>query len=72
VDEAVVRFERAVAMADAADLYSAAWLTAACAPLLRSHAPGTVREQVARYAARVATLGYEDMTRRYAGLTQGA
>ena len=67
-DDAAARFERASASADGSDLYSAAWLTAECAPLLDAHDHGLVRERVAYYAGRVGELGFPDMTRRYAGL----
>ena len=66
--DAASRFERASASADGSDLYSAAWLTAECAPLLEAHNHGLVRERVAYYAGRVGELGFPDMTRRYAGL----
>lgn len=67
-EDAVARFERAAASAEGSDLYSAAWLTAACAPLLETHGPALVRERVAYYAGRVGELGFPDMSRRYAGL----
>ena len=72
VDEAVSRFERAVAVAEGADLYTAAWLTAECATLLRAHAPAVVARTVAFYAERVGALGYHDLTRRYAMLAAAA
>lgn len=68
VDGAVARYERSVAAAEGMDLYTAAWLTAECAPLLRPHAPAVVARAVAHYAALVEPLGYGVMTSRYAEL----
>jgi hypothetical protein len=65
VADAVSRFDRAVALAEVADLYSAAWLTATCAPALLSHGDGAVRMTVERYRARMGELGSPEMTRRY-------
>ena len=67
-DDAVAHFERAGATADSADLYSAAWLAAECAPLLQPHAPELVADRVAYYAGRVNELGFVDMTARYGRL----
>jgi diguanylate cyclase (GGDEF)-like protein len=68
IEDAVRQFDRAIALAEASDLYSAAWLTAACADVLHRHDPAYMRDSVTRYAARVKDLGYNEMSRRYAEL----
>ena len=68
IGDAVARYEQSVTAAEGLDLYTAAWLTAECAPLLRPHAPDVVARGVAHYAARVGPLGYGVMTSRYAEL----
>lgn len=65
---AVQRFEEAVALAEANDLYCAAWLTVECAALLMDHDPDRIRPSVTRYVDRVKSLGLEEMNRRYAAL----
>jgi len=66
---AIDRFETAVSLAEAADFYNAAWLTAACADTLMPFAPDRIRQYVTGYAERVKGLGYPEMTRRYESLT---
>jgi tetratricopeptide (TPR) repeat protein/GGDEF domain-containing protein len=63
--EAFVRFSSAVALAESADFYNAAWLTAMCADSLLSFDPDAIRSSIARYGERVSKLGYAEMTRRY-------
>jgi hypothetical protein len=65
---ALDRLTSALALAEPAELYAAAWLTAACAPALRPHDPERITEFVRRYAPRVAELGYTEMARRYDSL----
>lgn len=68
VDEAVSRFDRAILLAEGADLYNAAWLTAVCAEALYGFAPERVKLSVDRYRSRIGELGYPEMTRRYEAL----
>ena len=68
VAEAVKQFDGALTLAEASDLYSAAWLTAACAEVLERHDPTYMRSSVNRFAERVKELGYNEMSRRYADL----
>jgi tetratricopeptide (TPR) repeat protein len=62
---AAARFDQARELAEGKDLYSALWLTAECAPLLRAHDADRVRAVVDRYAERVARLGSVEMRVRY-------
>ncbi|NUO63899.1 MAG: diguanylate cyclase [Gemmatimonadaceae bacterium] len=62
--EALSRFERALAMAEAADLYIAAWLTAACANALYEVAPDRVRQLAESYSGRVKGMGYSEIDRQ--------
>jgi tetratricopeptide (TPR) repeat protein len=66
--EAVERFKKAVNLAESADLYCAAWLTAACADALGDIDRTGIEESIQRYSDRVKTLGYPEMTRRYDSL----
>ena len=66
--QAIGRFDRVVALADRADLYSAAWLTATCAEALMSYDKEGVKTSIERYRVRVKELGYPEMTRRYEAL----
>ncbi|HXT16908.1 MAG TPA: AAA family ATPase [Gemmatimonadaceae bacterium] len=67
--DALSRFDRAVALAEATDVYNAAWLTAICADSLRRIDPARVNLSVDRYSVKVRSLGYPEMTRRYDVLT---
>ncbi|MEP6493886.1 MAG: AAA family ATPase [bacterium] len=67
-EDALGRFEYAVFLAERADLYSAAWLTTACADALTSFDRERVMASVGRYSVRVKKLGYPEMTRRYDAL----
>ncbi len=68
VDEAVRRFEVAVPLAEGMDLYSAAWLTSVCGRALAPAAGVRLRDWVDRYASRVESLGYVEMTRQLRAL----
>jgi tetratricopeptide (TPR) repeat protein len=70
-DVAIGHFDRAVSLAEAADLYSAAWLTAACAEALMAFDAEHVKVTISRYKSRVKELGYPEMTRRYEALVAG-
>jgi diguanylate cyclase (GGDEF)-like protein len=63
--EALRRLKNALGLAEASDLYTAAWLTAACANALDKYNPGWVSATIARYASTVTTLGYPELARRY-------
>jgi tetratricopeptide (TPR) repeat protein len=65
---ALSRFDRALALAEAADMYNAAWLTVACAEALMVFSPHQVKASIERYRERVRALGYPEMTRRYEAL----
>jgi len=69
--DALARFERAIALAESADLYNAAWLTALCAESLLQFDPNRVKLSIRRYTDRVRGLGYPEMTRRYEALAAG-
>jgi len=64
-DEALSRFETALNTAEAVDVYTAVWLTLACAEALSHADPARVRLAVDRYALSVKKLGYDALTRRY-------
>ena len=64
VGEAVGHFEGALELAEANDVYSAAWLAAECSDLLRRHDPDRMRTTLTSYADRVRELGYGEMGRR--------
>ena len=67
-DQSLARFEEALTMADSADLYVAAWLTAACAEPLYPVARDRVRDVVASYVDRVKGLGYNEINRKLEGI----
>ncbi len=66
--EAMQMFENARALADVSDLYSAAWLTAACADSLFAIDPERIRATMQRYSREVGALGFTDLTRKYEAL----
>ena len=70
-DEAIRRFEGAVPMAEALDVYSAAWLTSVCARSLSGEALDRVRPWIERYAERAEALGYAEMSKRFKELRYG-
>jgi tetratricopeptide (TPR) repeat protein/GGDEF domain-containing protein len=63
--QALTRFATAVSLAEAADVYSAAWLVAVCSESLAGADAPTVDRFVGEYDARVKKLGYAEMTRRF-------
>jgi tetratricopeptide (TPR) repeat protein len=65
LQEALDAFESARGLAEEYDVYSAAWLTAACADLLFAHYPDQMRAAIQRYAPQVGALGFTDLTRKY-------
>ncbi len=66
--DAVAYFEAARALGDPADLFSAAWLTAACAPALLAIDRDRALVAVDRYAARVEALGFTALVRQFGEL----
>lgn len=68
--DALTRFERAVLLAEAADFYNAAWLTAICAEDLSRFDRERVKMSILKYSERVRMLGYPEMTRRYDALSR--
>ena len=65
VDVALSRFEAALKTAEAVDVYTAVWLTLACADALNRVDAARVRLSIDRYASTVQKLGYDELTRRY-------
>ena len=65
LSEALEAFESARKLAEEFDVYSAAWLTAACADILFSTYPDQIRSAVQRYSGQVGALGFADLTRKY-------
>ncbi len=59
------QYESARSLGDPADVYSVAWLTAACAPALFAIDPGVARAAVERYAARVRSLGFTALIEQF-------
>jgi predicted ATPase len=66
--DALQMFESARALAEVSDLYSAAWLTAACADSLFQLDPAGIRSTLQRYSREVGALGFIDLTRKYEAL----
>jgi tetratricopeptide (TPR) repeat protein len=64
LDEALERFEHALALAESADVYVAAWLTAACAGALYDVASERVRQLVEGYISRLKGSGYNEINRQ--------
>ncbi|MEX2180158.1 MAG: AAA family ATPase [Gemmatimonadaceae bacterium] len=65
IADAMAVFESARATAEGYDMYSVAWLTAACADLLLPHYPDQVLAAVEKYSGQVASLGFTDLIRKY-------
>lgn len=68
--EAFARFTSAIALAESADVYNAAWLTSVCADSLFEFDPSAIRSSIHRYTSRVKALGYPEMTKRYEALSR--
>ena len=67
-DDAIEHLEAALPKAEAADLYSAVWLTAVCARTLFDRAPDRVRPWIERYRSHVDNSGYTDISKQLNGL----
>jgi tetratricopeptide (TPR) repeat protein len=67
-DGALHRLEGALTLAEGSDIYTAAWLAAACGDALSGQRSQQLRPFLERYAAKVDELGYSEMTKRYAEL----
>jgi tetratricopeptide (TPR) repeat protein len=66
--EAQTRFEAALNAAETIDVYTAVWLTLACAGALIPGDPVRVKLAIDRYSSAVKTLGYDELTKRYDAL----
>ena len=67
---AMEKLSTAVALAETADIYTAAWLIAAVAGCIEDPTGNTLETYVNRYADRVKKLGYAEMTRRFDALAR--
>ena len=65
VADAMALFEASQSQAEEFDMYSVAWLTAACADLLLPHYPQQILAAVEKYSGQVASLGFTDLVRKY-------
>jgi len=63
-EDSLRRFEQALEMAEGSDLYTAAWLTAACAEALYGVAKDRMRQLLETYVTRIGGLGYAEMGRK--------
>lgn len=70
-EAAMDRLTSALGLAESAELYAAAWLTAACAASVRTHDSARIGEFIDRYAPKVAEMGYSEMAKRYESLSEG-
>lgn len=68
VPDAMAAFQKALNEAEEYDIYSVAWLTAACADLLMPHYPDQILATVQRYSGQVASLGFTELIRKYQAL----
>lgn len=69
IAQGIRQFSEALGRASGVDAYYGAWLTAMCAEALAPHAPEEVEAAVSRYAPRVATIGYAELTAKFRELT---
>ena len=65
LDEAIRLFDTARTLADASDVYTAAWFTAECAGVLYEQDPERIRAAVERFADAVREQGYSELIKRY-------
>ena len=63
-DEALTRYENAMAFAASSDLYTAAWLTANCGRTLLILAPERMRTWIERFRSPVEEFGYAGIAKR--------
>ncbi len=66
--DALQQFESARVLAESADLFSAAWLTATCASALFEIDRGVTRTAMERYASRVTSLGFTTLNEKFRSL----
>ena len=57
-----------LALAEASDVYGAAWLTASCGEIIVPHAPQGLRDSLERYAAWAKASGHNALSKRYEAL----
>ncbi|GAC1514146.1 MAG: adenylate/guanylate cyclase domain-containing protein [Gemmatimonadaceae bacterium] len=68
VADAAGGFMQILALAEASDVYGAAWLTASCGEMIVPHAPQGLRDSLERYAAWAKASGHNALSKRYEGL----
>lgn len=66
--EAMDTYERAARDAEAWDLYTVAWLTAAVADVLIPHYPEQMQAALQKYSGQIAAQGFTDLVRKYQSL----
>src|SRR6185503_5795797 len=71
VEDALQHLDTWLPKAEAADIYSAIWLTAVCAPSLIGRAPDRIRPWIERYRSHVDNLGYADISKQLNSLLAG-
>lgn len=70
-DDAIARYEMAVAFAESSDLYTAAWLTANCGRTLLPLAPDRMRTWIERFRSPIGEFGYAGIVKRFNELVGG-
>ena len=68
IASALSRLSNALALAELADVYSAAWLAAECAEAMDGQERSQIRPYLERFAERARELGYPEMAKRYDAL----
>ena len=71
VDEAMDELEHVLPIAEASELYTAAYLTTVCAPSLHSVRPDRMSPWLKRYASQVESYGYFDISKQINDLLRG-
>ena len=71
VDDAIERYETAVAFAESSDLYTAAWLTANCGRTLLPLAPERMRTWIERFRSPIDEFGYTGIAKQFNELVAG-
>jgi hypothetical protein len=64
-EDVIALYEAARALAEHADLSSAAWLTAMVADILYTIDPELLRSAMEKFAQAVDTLGYAELTQKF-------
>ena len=71
VEDAIERYETAVAFAESSDLYTAAWLTANCGRTLLPLAPERMRTWIERFRSPIDEFGYTGIAKQFNELVAG-